>query len=82
MKRIIKTKGTVFSTSTALPEYVKPWNSKRAYIHYNIGRKSHTSKNMIQVPITCRVGSRINVWYVDKKPHKVYRYKISAMILG
>jgi hypothetical protein len=41
-----------------------------------------TSENSLAVNGASQEGHRMTVWYVDKKPKKVYRFKILAILFG
>ena len=55
---------------------------KWAYFSYHVSSKIVTSENSLSVSATSQEGHRKTVWYVEKKPKKVYRYKILAMLFG
>lgn len=55
---------------------------KCSYFSYHVGNKIVTSENSLAVNAASQEGHRMTVWYVQKKPKKVYRWKISAMLFG
>lgn len=55
---------------------------KWSYFSYHIGNKIVTSENSLSVNAKSQEGHRMTVWYVEKKPKKVYKHKIFAMLFG
>lgn len=55
---------------------------KWSYFSYHVGNKRVTSENSLAVNGASQEGHRMTVWYVEKKPKKVYRYKVLAMLFG
>ncbi|HCL01010.1 MAG TPA: hypothetical protein DHW61_01060 [Lachnoclostridium phytofermentans] len=60
------------------PKTTQKWS----YFSYHVGNKIVTSENSLTVNGTFQEGHHMTVWYVEKKPKKVYRYKVLAMIFG
>jgi hypothetical protein len=55
---------------------------KWSYFSYHVGNEIVTSENSLAVNGTSQEGHSMTVWYVEKKPKKVYRFKVLAMIFG
>lgn len=55
---------------------------KLSFFSYHVGNKIVTSENSLAVNGASQEGHRMTVWYVEKKPKKVYRFKIFAMLFG
>lgn len=55
---------------------------KWSYFSYRVGDKIVTSENSLAVDATSQEGHRMTVWYVEKKPKKVYRFKVLATLFG
>lgn len=48
---------------------------------YHVGNKIVTSENSLAVGAKSQEGHRMTVWYVEKNPKKVYRFKVLAMLM-
>lgn len=55
---------------------------KWSYFSYHVGSKIVTSENSLAVGAKSQEGHRMTVWYVEKNPKKVYRFKVLAMLFG
>lgn len=55
---------------------------KWSYFSYHVGNKIVTSENSLAVGAKSQEGHRMTVWYVEKNPKKVYRFKVLEMLLG
>jgi hypothetical protein len=55
---------------------------KSSFFSYHVGNMIVTSENSLAVNGASQEGHRMTVWYVDKKPKKVYRFKILAILFG
>lgn len=64
--------GTVMSVTTAIPETSKKNNSKWAVVSYCVNGKRYLSEKRVQVPLHCRVGSQVKIYYHKNDPGKVY----------
>lgn len=60
------------------PKTTQKWS----YFSYRVSDKNVTSENALAVAGNAQEGHRMIVWYVEKKPKKVYRFKVLAMLFG
>ncbi len=85
MKNIVKV-DAILTRVTAkynnLPKGGTIRNPKWSYFSYYVGNKVITSENSLTVNYMSQEGQHMNIWYVEGKPNRVYRYKILALLLG
>lgn len=85
-KRVRPITGTIadIQLAAANPAFVNA--PRRAQVVYYIDGKEYLSKNLITVPMTAKIGDKVEVKYLASHPNRLftqtYRYMIVLLILG
>lgn len=75
------TTGEIVSFWQPNPEAVKKGNSKWADFKYTISGKNYKSSNMIQVPLSTKIGDKRKIKYNKENPEKIYNFSIKRALV-
>lgn len=82
-KKIIKTDGVMMNVQRLLENApVFPGNVARAYISFYVNKHRKTSTNTVYVNFDAKDGDHMQIYYVESRPEKVFRFFLTACLFG
>lgn len=83
MKKIIKADGIITNIRKQYKNVpLNPKNPTFAYISYCVNNQRKTSANIIQVRFNAKNGDHMQIYFVEGKPERVFKYPFTAWLFG
>ncbi len=82
-KKVMKTDGVMMNVQRLLKNApIFPRNVAKAYISFRVNEYRKTSANMIYVSFDAKDGDHMQIYYVENRPEKVFRFALTAYLFG
>lgn len=79
--RLAATEGTVYSISLNSTKRARP-HSKWGKVQYKVKGKKYISQDLVQIPDTAEIGTKVTVRYDTEFPEKIYKFSWLPIIIA
>ena len=82
-KKVMKTDGVMMNVQRLLKNApIFPRNVARAYISFHVDEHRNTSAKTLYVNFNAKDGDHMQIYYVENRPEKVFRFAWTAYLFG